>query len=821
MTEARTQANVPEIARTMRLFVPPGQLGEVRIIPTSGGTSGFYFRFDQIEQAAQLAATFDRTAKGLYLVMNEIDPATLGERKCLSIQSRDLTKDIDITRRRWVLIDFDPASPDRGANDSSTDDEKSSAMDVRETVYEYLRGHDFPEAVFADSGNGSHLLFRVDMPNDGKNDKSHQLVESLLNALAKRFSTDQVSVDISVHNAARITKLYGTTARKGLDRPDRPHRISTLQSVPDSADGIVTRDIIESVLLELGGGSLLDDRSRINGHTDGGLIAGFVAIPAKLILPETFPVGGRHDTLLKVAGAVRSFGANEIEIAEILRTINRTRCGGGKPDDELQKIARDYALKDCNLPMKALIECQSDEQVAAAQRQQSVKLTLQQGLKRLSEGRELGEVTNYVSTALGTITADTAPRFLIRWAGDLMDEFPEMSPAILEGLLRCGETMNIIAAPKTGKSWLSMGLGLSVVSGRKWLGRFWTRRGKVLIVDNELNPRTSADRLPCIAEAMGIQRDEYAGCLAVANVRGQLIDLNRLAEQLIGLEPGEFSLIILDAWYRFQPTGSDENSNGDVTQLYNLLDSVADKIGSAFVCIHHSSKGNQSGKGVTDVGSGAGAQSRAPDSHLTIRQHEEDGAVVVEAAVRSFAPMEPFCLRWNFPVWTPADDLDPKELRQERPRKKPQEDVGPSTEESRDQKERAARLKVLEAYEVTPDGNTESKLSAAAGMNSRTFAPIQADLLRNGLALACKVKKNNGASYDGFTLSQTGWAELRQLRQLRQNEGVSDLSDTTPTAALSLESGVSRSVVSEPARELSDSAMERGSNLFQTGGQPA
>ena len=87
--------------------------------------------------------------------------------------------------------------------------------------------------------------------------------------------------------------------------------------------------------------------------------------------------------------------------------------------------------------------------------------------------------------------------------------------------------------------------------------------------------------------------------------------------------------------------------------------------------------------------------------------------------------------------------------------------------------------------------------------------------------VACKVKKNNGASYDGFTITETGLAELRQLRQLRQNEGVSDLSDTTPTAALSLESGVSRSVVSEPSRELSDKEMERGSNLFSTGGQPA
>lgn len=384
-----------------------------------------------------------------------------------------------------------------------------------------------------------------------------------------------------------------------------------------------------------------------------------------------------------------------------------------------------------------------------------------------------------------TIPKEPLKEFHIRWAGDLMDEFPEMSPAILDGLLRSGETMNIIAAPKTGKSWLSMGLGLSVVSGRKWLGRFWTRRGKVLIVDNELNPRTSADRLPRIAESMGIQRDEYAGCLAVANVRGQLIDLNKLAEQLGSLEPGAFSLIVLDAWYRFAPSGSDENSNGDVTQLYNLLDSVADKIGSAFVCIHHSSKGNQSGKSVTDVGSGAGAQSRAPDSHLTIRQHEEENAVVVEAAVRSFAPMKPFCLRWNFPVWTPADDLDPKDLRQERPRKAKgtATESGESAEDVQQRREQENRQKVLDAYATFPDGETPTVISAAAGMNWKNFMPVNAQLLREGVIKTCPVSKNQrsfpGAKLASPTLRQTAFFES-------ESECRTDGLAHTPTAFLPL-----------------------------------
>ena len=71
-----------------------------------------------------------------------------------------------------------------------------------------------------------------------------------------------------------------------------------------------------------------------------------------------------------------------------------------------------------------------------------------------------------IKTADGSpVVPSDSPAIIIRPAGELIHEFPEMRPAILEGLLRCGETMNIIAAPKTGKSWLSMGLGLSVVTG--------------------------------------------------------------------------------------------------------------------------------------------------------------------------------------------------------------------------------------------------------------------------------------------------------------------------------------------------------------------
>ena len=271
------------------------------------------------------------------------------------------------------------------------------------------------------------------------------------------------------------------------------------------------------------------------------------------------------------------------------------------------------------------------------------------------------------------------------------------------------------------------------------------------MIDNELHPETLASRLPTVARAMGLNPAEYESQLSVINLRGVLTDLVSLAPQLESMLPGTFDLIILDAWYRLQPSGSDENSNGDVAALYNRLDSVAHKINCAFACVHHSSKGSQSGKSITDVGSGAGAQARAPDTHLIMRPHEDENVVVVDAAVRSWAPIDPFCMRWEFPLWTVADGLDTKALRKDKPRSVTTVDKT-AQEDARQAKEQAARDKLLQAYKDATNGDTASTLAAAAGMNTRVFGPIQAELLRSGLVIPCKVKKNR-KEYDGFKLA--------------------------------------------------------------------
>ena len=272
-------------------------------------------------------------------------------------------------------------------------------------------------------------------------------------------------------------------------------------------------------------------------------------------------------------------------------------------------------------------------------------------------------VTLNLGSGKGTLPVNAAgqPKRRRHTLGELVEAYPKMKPPLIHGFLRIGETMNIIAPPKTGKSWLVTDLALSVATGMPWFG-FPCEQGKVLIIDNELHSETSANRIPKVVESRGVPFDLVKDEIVIENQRGSLGTIEDLGREIEELKPYGFKLVIVDAFYRALPRGTDENDNGTVAGLYNLIDKYAEALGCAFVLIHHTSKGNQSQKSVTDVGAGAGSQSRAADAHVILRHHKEKGCVVMESVVRSFPSVEPVCLRWNWPLWNRDDNLNPEDL---------------------------------------------------------------------------------------------------------------------------------------------------------------
>jgi hypothetical protein len=190
--------------------------------------------YRDLQKMARDAADADAQAKpvSIYVTLNPASDALLGRANERLKASADRTQDLDITRRDWFYIDLDPNRP-KGI--SSTDTEKQAAWDLACAARDYFIEQGWPDPVLGDSGNGYHLVFKIDLPND---EASRDLIKSCLQAAAHLFNTDQISVDTSVFNAARLIKLWGTMARKGDDTTDRPHRRSCLLHVPDKIETV-------------------------------------------------------------------------------------------------------------------------------------------------------------------------------------------------------------------------------------------------------------------------------------------------------------------------------------------------------------------------------------------------------------------------------------------------------------------------------------------------------------------------------------------------------------------------------------------------------
>jgi hypothetical protein len=263
---------------------------------------------------------------------------------------------------------------------------------------------------------------------------------------------------------------------------------------------------------------------------------------------------------------------------------------------------------------------------------------------------------------LSGVSTDEKPNPVRKYTfAQLAEKFPELHPPIIDGLLREGETANIIAPPKFGKSWLVYLIALSVAFGLRLFG-FTVTQGRVLIVDNELHEPTLHKRIRKVATQLGIDANEIDGRLDVWCLRGNLRSINRLMEEFEELEPGYYKTIICDAKYRF-PTGGSENDNSSEAAFYNDVDRLAAMTRAAVILVHHSTKGSQSDKKIVDVGAGGGSQARAADCHAVLREHAEPDKAVLEAAVRSFPPVDPVVLRWEYPLWTVDHDADPALLK--------------------------------------------------------------------------------------------------------------------------------------------------------------
>ena len=213
--------NELDIRKAIEQIHPDNELFEVRILDKNKKAISGYFK--DADTLIQKLKTVDLRGANIYFTLNQINDALFNRVQSETFVAKaNTTSDNDVDGYNWLFIDLDPK---RVAGVSSNDEELQKAYDLAGKIYRYLKVKGFEEPVKAISGNGAHLLYRIQLK---ANNENKELVEKCLKALSMLFDTDDISVDTANFNPARICKLYGTLAQKGKSTKDRPHRMSRI-----------------------------------------------------------------------------------------------------------------------------------------------------------------------------------------------------------------------------------------------------------------------------------------------------------------------------------------------------------------------------------------------------------------------------------------------------------------------------------------------------------------------------------------------------------------------------------------------------------------
>lgn len=205
-----------------------------------GGNATGYFSAREKAIEAALGLEQQSGAENITITLNPVNPALLARADNRMKPSKHRTSNEDIVHLNNFLIDVDPVRP---SGVSSTDEEHTLALATAEHIASVLYSDGWPGLMIADSGNGAHLIGKIDLPN---NAESCLLLENCLKALSYEYSTDAISIDTQVGNPGRLVKIYGTTARKGDATTDQPHRQSKIISCPEKPE-IINKELLEEL----------------------------------------------------------------------------------------------------------------------------------------------------------------------------------------------------------------------------------------------------------------------------------------------------------------------------------------------------------------------------------------------------------------------------------------------------------------------------------------------------------------------------------------------------------------------------------------------
>jgi hypothetical protein len=594
---AADNKGVAEVQRALCAILAPDQVVEVRCPNVRGHVVSGYF--NQPDTLAQAVGAITRAA-GIYITANPVKPELLAR---AANRVRELgkgestTSDADILSRRWLLIDCDPERP---AGISSTDSEHDASLAVAETLAASLMSEGWPAPIIADSGNGGHLMWRIDLPTDDGG-----MVKKCLEALAFRFNTNAVHIDTTVHNPARIWKLYGTIARKGDSTPDRPHRQSMVLGVPSPLEVVTTEQL--SALI--------------------------VTLPTMPVTPAGRPIAGLSQFDLD-AWMFKHLPDADTPVAWQGGRIWKMPICPFNPDHN------DRSSYVVQAPSGAIgFGCHHNG--CQGKRWQDLRELLEPGCydrkATLAETRPLIAPTQPASNGKQKSGADWVPEMPKVWTPDelLVTEFPDPKWAV-PNLIPEGLTI-LAGAPKQGKSWLCYNLTLAIASGGVAVGSIPVEPGEVLYLSLEDTPRRLKARLKKLTHdwpQFKMPRAQIVTSWPRIGHGGL-----KLLKFWLGAHP-ECRLVIIDTLQKIrnEQSGQGRNAYEEDYGVASAIKQVADEFGIAILVVHHLRK--MTSDDIYERVSGSNGLTGAADGVMIIKRERGKADAVLFASGRDVEETE-------------------------------------------------------------------------------------------------------------------------------------------------------------------------------------
>ncbi len=556
----RRGPHVQQIVNWLRLFVAEDQVVELRALGVVTRNyrkphvvSG-YFDFEHLEEMAKQAWELSPDARGMYFTLNPLNRDLLFRRyNRIDDAQVEMATYKDVLHYRWLLIDIDPQ---RVSGISATNDEKATALEKIQQIRKYLREHHWPAPIIADSGNGYHLLYRIELPV-----QESDLVKRVLHALAEKFDEEYVKVDRSVFNPSRITKLYGTWARKGDNSPERPHRPTSILDVPESLQS-VPRTHLEALAATVPSSRFSTaDKTKQACSAQPLRDRGSVQDRARAYLDKLPPaISGQHghDRAFHAACAlILGFDLTVEEALLLLQQYNE-KCQPPWTDEELLHKLRDADKKE-GARGYLLGHKQTIADTAGSSVFQPVFMdstTLQQSVRK--------------------------PRWLVK------------------KIVVAGQPAVIGGPKKALKTSLVIDLAISLGSGKLFLHKFPVAKPvKVLVLSGESGPAAILDTAQRVCRAKNI-------ALSTCGVLWGF-ELPRLASEMdltvltTALVANSVDVVIIDPLYVCLLAGNAEGRQAsNLFDMGPLLLQVAKsclEAGTTPILVHHARKQNQAPKG--------------------------------------------------------------------------------------------------------------------------------------------------------------------------------------------------------------------------------